>query len=49
MFRAGGCTVIRQTPTASNLPGMGFGGCRIHDPVGNPIELWQPSTAAGST
>lgn len=21
--------------------------CRIHDPEGNPIELWQPSEAAG--
>ncbi|PWK70726.1 VOC family protein [Aminobacter sp. AP02] len=21
--------------------------CRIHDPEGNPIELWQPSDAAG--
>lgn len=21
--------------------------CRIHDPEGNPIELWQPSQAAG--
>lgn len=21
--------------------------CRIHDPDGNPIELWQPSDAAG--
>lgn len=21
--------------------------CRIHDPEGNPIELWQPSGAAG--
>lgn len=23
--------------------------CRIHDPEGNPIELWQPTRAAGLT
>ncbi|MCG7508425.1 VOC family protein [Mesorhizobium retamae] len=47
------CACLRQTGIAVitnpawDMPGVGRF-ARIHDPEGNPIELWQPDRLAGS-
>lgn len=44
-LRAAGIEVT--TRPEWDMPGIGRF-ARIHDPEGNPIELWQPATPAGS-
>ncbi len=42
-LKAGGIAVETRVEWDSEVGRF----CRIHDPEGNPIELWQPSDAAG--